>query len=320
MKRKTKGSFLHGHSNRRGSDQYLGALRPLTPVADIRPAHPWLIAFLLLAAPVQARDLKVTTWNLEWLTARTEGDPALPADVHPKTAPDLAVLRQYATQLDSDVVALEEVDGPGIAATLFPPDRYRLIFTRDHVVQRVGFAIKLGIPVRQNPDLAGLDLYPNARYPLRSGDDITLDLPSGPLRILAVHLKTGCQRDRLDTSDRPQCATLRGQVPVLQGWLAQRRQEGVPFVMLGDFNRWMTQGDDVLAALQQAGLLTQATAGHDSPCWGGGHFIDHIFAGGAARAWLDPNSLRVLVYHEGPDQKEHLSDHCPVSVRFHLPG
>ena len=300
---------------------------PFTPAKNSfarqpwRPLHPWLIAvLLLLAAPVHARDLKVTTWNLEWLTARTEGDPALPADVHPKTAPDLAVLRQYAAQLDSDVVALEEVDGPGIAGALFPPDRYRLIFTHDRVVQRVGFAIKLGIPVHQNPDLAGLDLYPTARYPLRSGDDVTLDLPSGPLRILAVHLKTGCQRDRLETSERPQCATLRDQVPVLQGWLAQRRQEGVPFILLGDFNRWMAPGDDVLAALQQPGPLTQATAGHDSPCWGGEHFIDHIFAGDAARAWLDPNSLRVLVYREGADRKEHLSDHCPVSVRFHLPG
>ena len=233
---------------------------------------------------------------------------------------DLALLQQYAVQLDADVVALEEVDGPAIAASIFPADRYRLFFTADHVIQRVGFAVKLGIPVRQNPDVTGLDLYPNARHRLRSGADVTLDLPSGPLRFLAVHLKTGCQRDRLDTSDRPQCATLRGQVPVLQGWLAQRRQEGAPFVLLGDFNRWMDGNDTLLAALQQSAPLSRATEGHDSPCWGGGKFIDHILAGGAARGWLDPATLRVLVYREGADRKEHLSDHCPVSARFHLPG
>ncbi len=77
----------------------------------------------------QARELKVATWNLEWLTARTMGDPALPADVMPKTAPDWAVLRDYASKLDADVVAMEEVDGPAIASVLFPPDRYRLFFT-----------------------------------------------------------------------------------------------------------------------------------------------------------------------------------------------
>ena len=281
-----------------------------------------LAAFVLMllagSLAAQARDLKIATWNLEWLTNRPDGDPALPADVHPKTAADIAVLRRYADQLDADVVALQEVDGPGIAATLFPPDRYTLFFTDDAVIQRVGIAVRRDIPAHRNPDLAALDLYADAKFHLRSGADITLDLPGGPLRLLAIHLKTGCQRDPLN-SVRRQCETLRGQVPVLQGWIAQRRAESAAFVVLGDFNRWMLGTDDLLAALQAAAPLAPADAGRDSACWGGGHFIDHILAGGAARAWLDPASLRVLTYRETADQKEHLSDHCPVSARFHLP-
>ncbi len=286
----------------------------------VRLLAAWLAALLLCGAAAQARDLKIATWNLEWLTARPDGDPALPEDVHPKTAADVARLRRYADMLDADVVALEEVDGPGIAAALFPPDRYTLYFTHDEVVQRVGIAVRRSIAAHQNPDLTALDLYADAKFHLRSGADVTLDLPSGPLRLLAVHLKTGCQRDALARSTRRQCETLRGQLPVLQGWMAQRRDEGGPFVMFGDFNRWMTGGDDLLAALRSVAPLAQADDGHDSPCWGGEHFIDHILAGGAARAWLDPASLRVLTYSEGVDQKEHLSDHCPVSARLHLPG
>jgi endonuclease/exonuclease/phosphatase family metal-dependent hydrolase len=279
------------------------------------------LVFMALAwGSALAADLKVATWNLEWLTARLAGDPLLPSDVHPKTAADLAVLRGYAAQLDADVIALQEVDGPGIAAALFPPDRYTLYFTDDSVVQRVGFAIRRGIKVHRNPDLTGLDVYPQAQFRLRSGDDVTLELPSGPLRLLGIHLKTGCQRDHLAGSTRQQCVTLRRQVPVLQGWIAERRAEGVPFVVLGDFNRWLGDRDDVLAALESAAPLASATEGHDSPCWGGEHFIDHILAGGAARGWLEPASLRVLIYREGVDRKEHLSDHCPVSARFHLPG
>ena len=277
-----------------------------------------LAALFLWAAAAQARDLKIATWNLEWLTARPDGDPALPQDVHPKTAADIARLRRYADQLDADIVALQEVDGPGIAAALFPPDRYTLYFTNDAVVQRVGIAVRRGIPAHRNPDLTALDLYADAKFHLRSGADITLDLPSGPLRLLAIHLKTGCQRDPLSSSRR-QCATLRGQVPVLQGWIAQRRAEGGPFLVFGDFNRWMLGSDDLLAALRSAAPLTQADEGKDSSCWGGEHFIDHILAGGAARAWLDSTSLRVLTYREGAEQKEHLSDHCPVSARLHLP-
>ena len=292
--------------------------------AALDPPKAWglwkpFLLLLLFSLPARAADLKVATWNLEWLTARIDGDPALPADVHPKGSADLALLRQYAATLNADVVALQEVDGPAIAATLFPPDRYTLFFTDDQVIQRTGFAVRRGIPVHRNADLAALDVSTHG-FHLRSGADLTIDLPGGPLRLLDVHLKTGCHFDRLASSPRPQCATLRDQIPPLQNWIASRRAEGVAFILLGDFNRVMDEHDDVLAALQAAGPLARITEGHDSPCWGGGPFIDHILAGGPARAWLDMTSLRVLVYRENVAMREHLSDHCPVSARFHLPG
>ena len=276
-----------------------------------------LLAFLLLLGTASAAELKVTTWNLEWLTSNPDD---LPEGTAPKPAAGIAALRRYAEQLDSDVIAIEEVDGPAIAAQVFPPDRYQIFMTADHVKQRVGIAVRRGIPARQNPDLAALDLYPEARHPLRSGADVTLELPTGPLRLLAVHLKTGCQFNSLN-SRRPACQTLREQVGPLQGWIAQRRAEGVPFVVLGDFNREMNGRDDLLTALREAAPLALATEGQASPCWGGGSFIDHILAGGAARGWMEPGSLRVLVYRERDEaSRTLLSDHCPVSVRFRLPG
>lgn len=277
------------------------------------------LVLLLLAAPVDARELKVATWNLEWLTLRTAQEAALPEGVTPKGPEGRANLRRYARVLDADIVAFQEVDGAEAAAEVFPPDRYALFMTRDHVVQRVGFAVRLGLHVEQNADLVGLDVYPEARFRLRSGADITVDTPGGRLRLLNVHLKTGCHEARLSTPSRV-CETLRRQVPALQGWIAQRREEGVPFVLLGDFNRRMDKPDDLLFALSTTAPLLRATEGQGSPCWGGASFIDHIFAGGAARAWLQPQTLRVLVYREtGPEAKESLSDHCPVSVRFTLP-
>lgn len=274
----------------------------------------------LLVAPAAAETLKIATWNLEWLTDRPAGDPALPSDVTPKAADDVALLRGYADRLAGDVIAFQEVDGPAMAARLFPPDRYAIHTTADHVVQRVGLAIRLGIAFTANPDLVGLDLYPDATYHLRSGADVTLDLPGGPLRVLAVHLKTGCRQDPLSSSTRPQCATLLGQLAPLQGWIAQRRAEGVAFVLLGDFNRWMEPPDQFWPDLQKSAPLSRATAGQSSPCWDTPGFIDHIIAGGAARGWMQPDTLRVLVYREtGAAWKEWLSDHCPVSVRFQIP-
>ena len=265
-------------------------------------------------------ELKLTTWNLEWLTLRTAGDRALPQDVRPKAADDWAVLRRYAEELAADVVALQEVDGPEAAATVFPPARYALHFTRDRVVQRVGFAVRQGLSFTANPDLVALNVTPDAPRPLRAGADITLEQPGGRLRLLSVHLKTGCREDKLDRSPRPQCDQLRQQLIALQGWIAQRRDEGIPFVLMGDFNRWMDARDGFYAALQSTGPLARATEGRSSPCWGGGGFVDHIIAGGAARAWMQPDSLRVTVYREtGTAAKARLSDHCPVSARFTLP-
>lgn len=283
----------------------------------------WLLVLLVLAAaPARARELKIATWNLEWLTLRPAGDPALPEGVVPKRAEDRGLLRRYAAALDADVVAVEEVDGPEAAAEVFPPERYALLFTRDLVVQRVGFAVRRGLAVGQNPDLVALDVLRGAVHSLRSGADITLEVDGIRLRLLGVHLKAGCQLAALAGSVRElgrTCETLRRQVPAIQGWIAERQAEGVPFVVLGDFNRRMDGTDELAAALNQAAPLVRVTQGRASPCWGGASFIDHIFLGGAARAWLAPQSMRVMVYREGAEAKERLSDHCPVSVRLQLP-
>ena len=273
----------------------------------------------LLALRAEAAQLKVATWNLEWLTERPAGDPALPPDVHPRSADDFERLRQYALKLNADVVALQEVDGREAAQRVFPPDRYSIHLTHDRRVQRVGIAVRRGLHYQVNPDVTGLEL--SADLNLRSGADVTLELPSGPLRILAVHLKTGCPERRLNSSRQRSCTELREQIAPLQAWIAARQKEGVPFLLMGDFNRWMDARDQLWIALNHTAPLTRATEGHSSPCWGHEAFIDHIIAGGAARSWLMPDSLRVLMYREsGAEWKQRLSDHCPVAVRLDLQG
>ena len=277
-----------------------------------------LLALAVPIASARAWELKIATWNLEWLTLRPDGDPSLPDDAHPKRLADIATLAAYAQRLDADAIGIEEVDGPGVAARVFPPSGYRIEMTGDPVVQRVGLAIRRGTQVTRHPDLVALDTYgPSAKYPLRSGLDVTISRDGVSLRILVVHLKTGCWDHALVGRGPRACGVLRQQLRVLQDWIAARRKEFVPFVLMGDFNRDMLARDDFLAALQQAAPVVQVTAGYASPCWGGEAFIDHILVGGSARAWIEPGSLRVMVYRQrDPAWKERLSDHCPVSVRL----
>jgi endonuclease/exonuclease/phosphatase family metal-dependent hydrolase len=283
-----------------------------------------LAAAVAGAAPAGAATIKISTWNLNWLTTRPPGDPALPADVRTREPGDWTLLAGYARQLDADVVAFEEVDGEAAASRLFPPDRYNLVFTGDHVVQRVGFAIRRGIAFRRNADVTALVPYPDAQYPLRSGADVTLEIGGQSLRLLAVHLKTGCWEVSLQTR-KSACETLDRQIPPLRAWVAARDAEGVPFVVLGDFNRVMDGKDTFHRAIDPANgeparALLRAEGGRASPCWGGEHFIDHILLGGAARGWMVPDSLRVMVYRQtDPTWKDRLSDHCPVSVGLSIP-
>jgi endonuclease/exonuclease/phosphatase family metal-dependent hydrolase len=278
----------------------------------------WVVlALLLLSIPAAAAELKIATWNLNWLTIREAGSPGLPPDLHIRSPADFDRLRDYATELNADVVAVQEVDGYEAIRRVFPADLYHLVMSRDRITQRVGIAIRRGIRYDPHPDVP---LGPDLNTRLRSGVDVTLTTPSGNLRLLAVHLKQGCQNPKLDRAQGRDCQTLFGQASQLRTWIRERSAAGEAFVVLGDFNRWMDKRDPFIAQLRESAPLTRATEGFASPCWGAETFIDHILAGGPARDWMRPETMLVLKYREsGPEWKSRLSDHCPLSVRFILP-
>lgn len=276
-----------------------------------------LLALVLGSARAQGTELKLATWNLNWLSVRAPGSPGLPPDVRARSDDDFDRLRAYALELDADVVALQEVDSYAAARRVFPAERYVLHLTRDRLSQKVGIAIRRGLRHDLHPDVP---MSSDPHTPVRAGLDVTLALDV-PLRILAVHLKQGCRDPRGDRRGGRDCAVFHAQTDPLRAWIAERRSEGVAFVVAGDFNRWMDRPDPFLAALRGAAPLTRVTEGYASRCWRDEAFIDHILAGGLARSWLRPDSLSVFRYREtGDGWKSRLSDHCPVSVRFLVPS
>ena len=141
----------------------------------------WLAAVIVLVGfcgRAGAANEKIATWNLNWLTLRQPGDPALPDDVHARRPEDFDRLRSYADRLNADVVAFQEVDGVAAAARVFDPGRYRLVTIGEDVVQQVGLAVRLPVTVQLNADVTALDVEADAPHRLRYGLDATLTLRS----------------------------------------------------------------------------------------------------------------------------------------------
>jgi hypothetical protein len=211
-----------------------------------------LAALALFAQAAAAERLMLGTWNLEWMMTPATFDElaarCLPAGVRPRGSEraipcnivpkarwddaDLVRLAAFAEGLRADVISLQEIDGEEVAGRIFR--NHGFCFTKRRHVQNVGFAIRRGIPFRCNRDYRALGLEGND---VRWGADVTLYPGTRrELRLLAVHLKSACNRDPL-TDSRPDCRTLQEQVPVLEAWIDRRAREGAAFAVIGDFNR-----------------------------------------------------------------------------------
>ncbi|MFC7380103.1 endonuclease/exonuclease/phosphatase family protein [Brevundimonas sp. GCM10030266] len=279
----------------------------------------------LSPAPSAREPLRIATWNMEHLAER-DGEGC-----RPRTEADYALLRRHAEALDADVIAFQEVQSRAAAERVFDAAAWEVVMSsrppsgrsgecrgRPGLFiqnQAVGFAVRKGVAFTRNADLSALGL---GNPDLRWGVDITVN-EGRPLRLLAVHLKSGCNSGRAPTD--PDCPVLFDQAPVLEGWTEARAREGQAFVVLGDWNRRLaSRGDAFLAELNDGepreADLTLASGDQGAACKARyREFIDFIATGGAATARIEPGSFAEYRYGGGPED-EHPSDHCPVSVRI----
>lgn len=302
---------------------------------------------------VAAGRLRLATWNIEYLIepatyaalqgscvrygGRVPGsDRKIPCAIVPRLdrkPEDFAALARYIRELDADVLAIEEVDGPGAANLIMTG--YDYCFTSRANVQKNGIAIRRGIPYRCEADYLPLSLGDT----VRRGTVVTL-FPGTrrEFTLMAVHLKSGCPEGPLTDGKNPACAILAQQLPFLKQWIDAQARAGRRFGLLGDFNRRISleQGGASDAAGRPLNLwstindgrppdaaLTAVTLGapfrkciptdeYDS-------YIDLIVLGRKLAADIVPDSFQRVVY--SPDDAgryDRLSDHCPVGIELRL--
>ncbi len=302
-----------------------------------------LLFFVAGAAAAPPAQIKIATWNLEWFMTpetlraltpvclgadapRDGARRAVPCNVAHELArsgEDIAALRRHARQLDADVIALQEVDGDAAARLVFPDHQF--CFSGRVSVQNNGFAIRRGLPFECGPELIDLSL----RDDVRRGVELRL-FPGTPreLRLLSVHLKSGCSRDPLD-STRENCRVLAAQVPVLERWIDSQAAANIPFAVLGDFNRDLRRepaGVSLWADLDDADPagadLVNTAEGQGfqncSPAQTFSGYIDYIVLGRQMAQGLVADSFGRELFRPKDAARRKLSDHCPVFIRLRV--
>ncbi len=291
-----------------------------------RVAVALLAILVLVPAESRAGELRLAAWNLEHLDD-AEGEGCVGW-----TEAAYAALARQVAGLDADVVAFQEVENEAAARRVFPASRWdvvvssrppllpsRACWRREGAVLghlATGFAIRRGLDWRRHPDLRQLGGDDGFQ---RWGTDVTVTDGSGELRLLSVHLRSGCwgeEQDR-DAERSDTCDTLRRQTTLLRDWADARRAEGAAFVILGDFNRRLAvPGDWAWRLLSPSSAPLRLVTGEApygcDPRFS--EFIDHIVAGGGAEDALVPGS-----FQEVPRQGPH-PDHCAVLAAFGTGG
>lgn len=325
--------------------------------------HTTTLFALLLAALASISDtsaanaargtttLRMATWNLEWLIAPREfreltatclprnaspGNreryiPCNVADELQRSEADFRALRKVGADLDADVIALQEVDGPAAARKVFT--QHEFCFTKRPGVQNNGFAIRRGVPFRCAADVESLSLGGR----VRSGAYLVL-YPDDrrETHLLSVHLKAGCPRRPLD-DPRRDCETLAKQVPLLEAWIDEQAAAGHRFAILGDFNHdfsirgpartdegtlrnfWAEIDDGEPAGARLVNVSSGERFVNCSAAQNYGSYIDHVVLGETLAALRVPGSFIRTTFDEGDALKRKLSDHCPVGIEVALP-
>lgn len=291
-----------------------------------------------IAHPAAADQVRVATWNL--LNLHHEVGVALRPGAVARTEADYATLRKYRDRLDADLIALQEVGGPRAVRRVFPADAYELYvsgrYTDDLAVGRDSDRIYTGFAVRRGrfdavtkTDYRSLGVLTGKEgRPIRWGTEILVEKGPRKLRLLSVHLKSGCHQGNLVTPASDACDTLARQRAPLEAWIDRRARETLPFAVLGDFNRRFDrhgQDDHLWGEVDDgfpAGLDLRRLPDHRaSRCWAGtkrahADAIDFLVFDERAWALVDPDTFREIDYDPADRDvaRGTPSDHCPLVV------
>lgn len=301
-----------------------------------------------------AETLTFATWNLAWQRSVplsqiqfdeckkiSAADREKLEGTHPyrwecKSPEQIKDMKSIAKKLNADVISVQEVEGPEALQQIWPKDEYDFYVNMNSPwIQRTGFVVRkasgLKIGVLGDVYQLGAAFKDHARH----GTELPLTVNGVTIKLLSVHLKSGCFDHALNSgyaTKRDQangvvtCDVLKNQAPALEAWLDDSIQSGFSAIIIGDFNRRFdstvereTDSKVSLYAELSDGEplgaeLFRPTDGFEAlpECRGGGSkwLIDHaLMTSGLRKHYVAGSLLELPVPMKG-------SDHCPISFKI----
>ena len=277
-------------------------------------------------------SLVVATWNIEHLAENNgQGCKA-------RNETDYEQLKEYASNLKADVVALQEVESAKAVSRIFPEDEWQIIISDrpdsqtytcresglTSTQQKTAFAVRNSLKIDSVEQLKAIAI---PRPGLRQGIKLTVQHADEKLHIVNLHLKSGCFVDDYLDSDRESCAVLAQQVKILDDYLESQPLNQENWIVLGDFNHRLANPNnrfrkdlfhspglfaDTSLPNKQLQNLTDGKTGchpkYPAP-------IDHIFISSALSTQYNSESIK-FHYFDNMNIDDMLSDHCALSARF----
>lgn len=272
------------------------------------------------------KRINLSTWNIEWLSSA-------PSERFPQShrnADDYSTLASHFSQMDTDVLAFQEVNDKKALQKVIGND-YTVYFSNrseaknrrhqfDDINQYTGFAVRKGIEVNNQRDVI-LDTSNGSKLRFATYIVLTPD-DQQPIHLLSVHLKARCSGEYKGNRD---CKILKQQGKVLNSWIKQREKENQNYVILGDFNHNLNyQGDWLWKSIAKGNSAVLATKDTKAECKvksrnnpNKAHrfrsLIDHIIVSeniALSQPRQNVFATQVVVRYQ-------LSDHCPMSAKLH---
>ena len=283
------------------------------------------ISIFGIAASTNAQHshLRIVAWNIEHL-AEHDGEGCVA-----RNASDYNALREFAATINADVVALQEVENEAAVARVFPTDVWEIVLSkrpdsepyicrgsgRTSTQQKVAYAIRKGV---SHENLGSFEELTLNNPDLRHGLMLRLTDAPSPIDVLNVHMKSGCFVNNYASSTKNACETFEQQAPVLDGWMEERIQKNIGFIVLGDFNhRILEEGNRLwadLTTMHNAPVPLRSSMENIRGC----HPrypapIDHVLVGSVALNYYKEGSGQVFYFtDETMTEDDMLSDHCDV--------